>query len=444
MQVKLSSHKENRPPKVTGSRSTANGSRSTAKGSRSTAKGFPPGAKGFRSPAMQAGLVMILVLLIIALMITLLGFMVEKQHLLVRRITNQNVAEQGFQYAQGVNAWAEVVLDDDVDRETDYWDEDWAKFGEPPEENVDADGREDFSVTLTSRRDEEEQEELAIIDFGFDGLEYSIEDLQGRFNLNNLSNPDTVLLGQQRRIFLNLLELLQIGDADSRLDLVGALVDWLDEDGNPDSNGFESNDYQALDTPYHAADQQLTSLGELKFLRGFDDEIISTISPFVTVLPVDNARININTTSPEVLASLSSTPVSDIGPVTAFLAARIDEDFLGFRTANVAEAENAVIAVSVVRQPPIRNMLQTNSQFFQIRAKVTLGEAVYCMKTLVLRESATQGSTSSQKVSVLRREYDTICDNIRPNRETAVTASEQSDSAAESTTGAEAQESEDL
>ena len=166
MQVKLSSHKENRPPKVTGSRSTANGSRSTAKGSRSIAKGFPPGAKGFRSPAMQAGLVMILVLLIIALMITLLGFMVEKQHLLVRRITNQNVAEQGFQYAQGVNAWAEVVLDDDVDRETDYWDEDWAKFGEPPEENVDADGREDFSVTLTSRRDEESKKNspLSILD----------------------------------------------------------------------------------------------------------------------------------------------------------------------------------------------------------------------------------------------------------------------------------------
>ena len=367
---------------------------------------------GFRSPALQSGLVMILVLLIIALMITLLGFMVEKQHLLVRRITNQNIAEQGYQYAQGVNAWAERVLDDDVDRAVDYWDEDWAKFGQPPEESVNADGREDFSLTLSSRREEEEQEELAIIDFGFDGLEYAIDDLQGRFNLNNLSNPDETQLAQQRRIFLNLLEVLEVADADTRLELIGTLVDWLDENSNPDSNGFESNDYQALDTPYHAADQKLTALGELKFLRGFSDEIIAAISPFVTVLPVDNSRINVNTTTPEVLASLSSAPITDLESVNVFLARRLEEEFQGFQGADVNSAMNAIIGASVVRQQPIQGMLQTNSQFYQIQSKVSLGDAVYCMKTLVLRESATQGSTSSQKVSVLRREYDTICDNI--------------------------------
>ena len=377
--------------------------------------GRPTAMSGFRSPVLQSGLVMILVLLIIALMITLLGFMVEKQHLLVRRITNQNVAEQGYQYAQGINAWAERVLNDDVDRAVDFWDEDWAKFGQPPEDNVNADGREEFSLTLTSRREEEEEEELAIIDFGFDGLEYSINDLQGRFNLNNLANPDLGQLAQQRRIFLNLLELLQIGDADSRLDLTGTLVDWLDENDDPDSNGFESNDYQSLDTPYHAADQKLTALGELKFLRGFSDEIIESIRPFVTILPVENSRININTTSAEVLASLSSAPVTDLGSVSTFLARRLEDEFLGFRGNDVDAAINAIIGASVVRQQPASGMLQTNSQFYQIQAKVNLGESVYCMKTLVLRESPTQGSSNTPKVSVLRREYDTICEDITPD-----------------------------
>lgn len=390
---------------------------------------------GFRSPRFQTGLVMILVLLIIALMITLLGFMVEKQHLLVRRITNQNVAEQGYQYAQGINAWAERVLNDDVDREVDYWDEDWAKFGQPPEEDVNADGREEFSLTLTSRREEEEEEELAIIDFGFDGLEYSINDLQGRFNLNNLANPDTAQLGQQRRIFLNLLTLLEVGDADTRLELIGTLVDWLDEDDNPDSSGFESNDYQSLDTPYHAADQKLTALGELKFLRGFTDEIIASIKPFVTILPVENSRININTTSPEVLASLSSAPITDLEPVSTFLARRLDEEFRGFVAADVDLAINAIIGSSVVRQSPIPGMLQTNSQFYQVQAKVNLGEAIYCTKTLVLRESPTQGSTNTPKVSVLRREYDTICEDITPDGVTATAIANQDSSDEEGLNG---------
>jgi len=51
-------------------------------------------------PKKQAGIIIIVVLLIVSLMITLLVFMIEKQHVLVRRISNQNVAEQGYQYAQ--------------------------------------------------------------------------------------------------------------------------------------------------------------------------------------------------------------------------------------------------------------------------------------------------------------------------------------------------------
>jgi len=286
----------------------------------------------------------------------------------------------------------------------------------------------EFSLTLTSRREEEKEEELAIIDFGFDGLEYSINDLQGRFNLNNLANPDATQLAQQRRIFLNLLTLLEIGDADSRLELIGTLVDWLDENDNPDSNGFESNDYQTLDTPYHAADQKLTALGELKFLRGFSDEIIAGISPFVTILPVENSRININTTSPEVLASLSSAPVTDLESVSTFLARRLEDEFQGFGANDVNLAINAIIGASVIRQSPVPRMLQTNSQFYQVQAKVSLGEAVYCMKTLVLRESPTQGSTNTPKVSVLRREYDTICEDITPDGAIATAIADQSTS----------------
>lgn len=367
----------------------------------------------WRNPQKQNGLVIVLVLGIVALMLTLLSFMIEKQQLMVRRLANQSVAEQGYQYAQGVNAWAERVLHDDQNRQVDYLGEEWAEFGKPSENNAEQD-RGSFSLTPSSQNDEEE---AATINFGIDDLEISIEDLQGRYNLNNIGNPNPAIRTGQRTIFLNLLETLGIDELDQRESLYGALLDWLDENDLSSPNGIESGEYTSRDTPYYAADQMLTSLGELRFVQGFTPEIITTLKPFVTVLPVDNARININTTSSEVMSSLSSSVVTDIGAVQAFLSQREDEGFLGFTTANIQQAISAIIQTSVIRQQPVTNMLQTNSQYFQINSKITLGDYVYCMRTTVLRESATPGGDTPPRVTVLNRQQDTLCE---PQQEVAI------------------------
>ncbi len=359
----------------------------------------------------QSGIVIIVVLLIVTLMVTLLAFLVEKQQLLIRRVTNQNVAEQGFQYAEAVNAWGERLLNDDQNRGSDFLLEDWATFGQPLEEfEVDDGFIDDFSLDL--RSNQEENSERIVINIGFDGLEYSIEDLQAKYNLNNLSSADPQFVDSQKRIFLNIMEQLEIGDAEERERLYGALVDWLDandEENIPGGGGTESGSYGIKQTPYYAADQKLTSVGELKFIQGYTESIISTLKPFVTVLPVDNARINLNTASVEVIASLSGAVVVETGSVTAFLSRRLDDAFLGFMQADIQAAETAIIGVNPVGARPIGNMLQVNSQFFQINAKVTLGDYQYCMKTVLLREPIGQGESSTPKVSVLRREQDTLC-----------------------------------
>ena len=355
----------------------------------------------------EKGFVIIVVLMVVFLMVTLLAYMIEKQHVLVRRIANQNISEQGYHYAQGVNAWAERVLHDDINRQVDYLGEDWAKFGkEEQEENDQIDER--FSLTLSSQMDEEKP---ATIDFGIEGLQYSIIDLQSRYNLNNLSNPNPTLRQGQKRIFLNLLELLEIGELRDRESLYAALFDWLDENDLEVANGVESGFYTVKNTPYHAADQKLTTLGELRYVQGFTREVIRKLKPYVTVLPIDNAKININTSSAEVLSSLSSVPVVDISSVAAFLAIRADENFLGFSQAATELAKNAIIGVSPARRIPVANMMQTNSQFFQINTKVVLGDFQYCMRTIVLREMANPSVKSAPKVSVLNRQHDTLCDD---------------------------------
>ena len=383
----------------------------------------------------QSGVVLVIVVLAVALMATLMALMVEDQHLFVRQVANQRVAEQGVQYANGMNAWAARVLTDDSNPTVDYLGEDWALFGRPePEED------EDGSFSLGSSNQDEEEDE-PIVNFGIDGVTGAIEDLQGRYNLNNLANPDQQFLSSQRRILQNLLGQLEIGESADRNQLVENLIDWVDENDTSRSVGLESGDYQSRDLPYQASDQKLSSLGELRFIDGFTQEVINAIEPHVTVLPVDNARININTTTTQVLASLSNTPVADTGSVDAFLAARIDENFLGFQAAQIRQAEEAIIAVSPVPQQPIQNMMQVTSQFFEIQSRVELGESVYCLQSLILRGGATavastlptpgnaapvpnipapggDGDISEERsinevpaISVLRQEYSNFCED---------------------------------
>ncbi|MBL4670934.1 MAG: type II secretion system minor pseudopilin GspK [Arenicella sp.] len=363
----------------------------------------------------QGGVVLIVVVLAIVLMVTLLAIMIEDQHIFIRRLGNQKVAEQGYQYSQGLNSWAERVLHNDANRTIDHLGEKWAKFGRPEEENSGQDGEsESFSFDRSTAASEQEdrEEKEATIDFGIDGLEVSIDDLQGRYNLNNLAVKEPQAADGQKKIFLNLLELLEIGEFDERDRLYGALVDWIDENDLSGPNGFESGDYGSKRVPYFAADQKLTSIGELRFVEGFTEDVINKLRPFVTVLPVENAKININTTTAEVLASLNGATVTDISSVASFLAIRMDPGFQGF--SRIQDAETAIIGASVVPSQAVPGMMQVNSQFFQINAKVTLGNNVFCMESLVLRESASSDGGTTPKVSVLSRQHNTLCEEQSP------------------------------
>jgi len=365
----------------------------------------------------QKGVVLIVVVLAIVLMTTLLAIMIEDQHIFFRRLSNQKVSEQGYQYAQGLNAWAQRVLNEDANRTIDYLEEDWAKFGRPDEDSNSSsqidDNPDSFSLDRsTERAQQEKDEEAAVIDFGIDTIEVTIDDLQGRYNLNNLALKEPQVAANQKRIFQNLLGVLEIGEFDERDRLYGALVDWIDENDLSSPNGFESSDYGSKIVPYFAADQKLTSIGELRFVEGFNQDIINRLKPHVTVLPIETAKININTTTPEVLASLNRAPVVDLGSVTGFLAERDQDGFQGFT--EIQRAETAVNGASVVDTGFIPNMMQINSQFFQINAKVTLGDRNFCMTSLILRESATAEGGATPKVTVLRRHQDTLCELDSP------------------------------
>ena len=166
-------------------------------------------------------------------------------------------------------------------------------------------------------------------------------------------------------------------------ELYDSLLDWMDPNEEEQPNGFESGNYASLELPYYAADQPLSSLGELRFVKGFTPQIIADLEPFVTVLPAENVPVNINSGSAEVLASLSSGALVNSGALAGIVELRKQPEFLGFIQTDINLVENCYYQCFRWGEAalPVRGMLSINSQYYQINVKVTLDKSVYCMRT---------------------------------------------------------------
>lgn len=219
----------------------------------------------------QQGIALITALLIVALVTIIAGSMTQRLHLDLRRAQNQQLLEQGFQYARGVEALARIALQQDArdSAGNDHYGEAWAQ-----------------SLPLLP------------IDGGL--LTGSMIDLDGRFNLNNLIIDD-LRQPEQVAIFQRLLRLLELDPS-----LTDAVVDWLDSDSLPTPAGAEDNHYGRITPAYRAANQRFHHWSELRLVAGFDRRVVERLQPYVVALPVNDqpTPININTASQLMLRAL--------------------------------------------------------------------------------------------------------------------------------------------
>ena len=126
-----------------------------------------------------------------------------------------------------------------------------------------------------------------------------LEDLQGRFNINNLglSGAEGTLARQR---FQRLLQIVNI-----QTDITDAVADWIDSDTQVRFPlGAEDDYYLTLERPYRTGNQAMVSTSELLLVKGVTREMYYALLPFIAALPAGTA-ININTARTEVLLSLS-------------------------------------------------------------------------------------------------------------------------------------------
>jgi general secretion pathway protein K len=139
-------------------------------------------------------------------------------------------------------------------------------------------------------------------------LSASVEDLQGRFNINNLVNkegiPDTVMVNAFTQLLMSL---------GLEPKWTGLLVDWIDADIVPQTpEGAEDPVYMGQNPPYRTANRYVTSTTELMALPGFGRDRYVKIAPYISALP-QGTKINVCTAQGVVLDAFLGNGHSEFG-----------------------------------------------------------------------------------------------------------------------------------
>ena len=274
------------------------------------------------------GVALITAILITALAGSVAAGLAWDSALDMRRTTVLLYRDQALQVALGAESWLQAILRQDLeDSETDHLGEIWAS--ELP--GLPIDGGEVFG---------------------------QVEDLQGRFNINNLVGADGTVDEASLEQFQRLLLALGL---DPRI--AGVAADWVDADQEaafPD--GAEDPIYTGFIPPYRTANQTLTSVSELAALEGIDKATLDILLPHVTALPPGQdgpTRINVNTATGPVLQSLSED--ISAADVERLVAERAETGF--------ADVNNSF---SSLVTPEELNQLEETTDYFQLKVIVRI------------------------------------------------------------------------
>jgi general secretion pathway protein K len=228
-------------------------------------------------------------------------------------------------------------------------------------------------------------------------LQGSLEDMEGRFNLNNLGHfvqptagapsiPDPLPLAQFQRL------LVAVGLEPKWAQMA---QDWIS--ANNTSSGVQAatgdSVYTTQTPPYRTGQYPMTSPSELMNLPGFGYERYRKIAPYVTALPSALTPINICTASAPVLESIAENLNGELGNADALAAGRKSGCFPDLKTfQNIVGTKTWGTLAS---NPP-----GTTSFYFRLTTRVRLGTSEFTLYSLLFK-------TGSNKVIPILRSFGT-------------------------------------
>ena len=333
----------------------------------------------------QRGVALIIALILVALATILATKLTFDGFLERRRTIGVLAAEQALHFGMGAEALAADVLAQDLQNspQQTLLTSPWAQPTQP--------------LPITPQ-DDPEGEPIGT-------LQGALEDMCGRFNLNNLAHViggtgtgvggtgvggtgvgGTGVGGTQNGGIPGApqqdpqpLEQFQRLLASVGVEPKWAAIarDWIDADDLPGSpDGAEDQVYTSQTPPYRTGNWPMMSPSELMNLPGFGADRYRKIAPYVTALPTATAPINVCTAPSQVLESLADTLNGEYSPEVLASGRKTGcfPDLTAFR--NVVATKGLAVGV-----------YDSKCQFFRLTTRITLGTTEFTLYSLLVRQN---------------------------------------------------------
>ncbi len=358
-----------------------------------------------RTPhALQQGVALITVLLVVALATVLAVAMTSRQQLDIRRTGNLLEADQVLADVGGAEDWAVHFL-----------------AAQPVAANASAAGASEIDPGPWT---------LPPMPIEGGTISATLEDAQDRLNLNALvagtttqtptdgqggvtATPDQIsgqisglISGQTSGQTSGLISgqapaaaaaqqarlqrlLAQQGLATK---LLQPLLDWLDTDDTPRfPDGAEDATYLRATPAYRTADRPMTDASELLQVHGWSTAAWQQVAPYVTALPAA-AGLNVNTAPAPVLRALA--PGLDEGAAQSLVALR-GKGFASLAAFRAALQQVAPQAAAALQSEG----LTVTSRFYVLRTRVQVGRIEQVWQTLIARDGVQRARVISRRLA---------------------------------------------
>lgn len=321
----------------------------------------------------QAGVALLIVLMVVALVAIIATEMGGRLQINVQRAINIKENNQAYWYAMAAEQYASRALKTLIEEADDtiHLNQPWSQ---------------EFTYPVDGGQ-----------------ITAQLEDMQSCFNLNALPGDSSTTSGttnssETMEAFKNLLLTAELEIDSYTADTIrDSLADYIDEDTQMRSYGAEDSEYEALAAPYLAANRLLTVQSELRLIKGVEPTWLAKLLPYVCVIP-DNTTlaINVNTLDEDDGPLLAGIVGISVGEASAVIASRPEDgwddiaDFLANSTiqgANLTDTEQDWFVVT--------------TEHFILHTKASYNSATFAM-TSVFKASSDDG------ISLLRREFGVI------------------------------------
>ncbi len=337
-------------------------------------------------PGKQSGVALIVVLMIFAMVFTLAVEIVRQQEGYMTRTENLLNRDRRYQYAMAAEKVAVQGLIDDLEgdqeegtRVDDCQDERWA-VRLPPSPYEDA------------------------------LLSATVQDLQGRFNLNWLvqARENRFIRDQRGRRALQRLLQSVLARPEQARTLSFEMTDWIDSNNLVDGvEGGEDAEYRQRRTP----NLPVAHESELRALRSFGLEALpdddGSFWSYFTALPVDTT-LNLNTASTAVLDAV-------LGPYGANAATAVEE----LRSEGPITELGALFGVAPFndldseQRQVLQQRVGVQSSYFQVMIDVQLQEQRSRLVTRIFRNPEANES-EQRRASVISRQVVPVLGPLEP------------------------------